>query len=73
MDLAQRYNETDIAIIQGLEPLLQEAERKGLWLVSHYQQIWFSPQQLRTHLANGKYLWGPPNWELRYPSERPMR
>lgn len=47
-----------------LEPLIQEAEKKGLWLETTYQAISFSPKELRENLANGRFLWGPVNWRL---------
>lgn len=51
-------------ILNGLEPLIQEAERKGLWLESTYQNIPFSPRELRTKNKNGEFVWGKVNWRL---------
>lgn len=49
---------------EAMEPLIKEAERKGLWLRSHYQHISFSPKELRAEMATGNFRWGPINWEL---------
>jgi len=57
-------------IRESIEALIQEAERKGLWLHCYYQDIWRSPQQLREANAKGQFLWGPVNWSLRDPKER---
>lgn len=53
----------------SMEPLLREAERKGLWLYCGYQNLWFSPQELRKAQDNGEFLWGVRNWKLRDPAE----
>ena len=55
------------AILDSLEPLLLKAEREGLWLHCDYQDLWFSPEQLRQEHAKGSFLWGPVNWELLEP------
>mgnify|MGYP001569389035 CR=1 FL=1 len=53
-----------------MESLLVEAEHKNLWLHCAYQDLWFSPEQLRRHQAEGRFRWGPVNWRLRQPHER---
>lgn len=53
----------------SMELLLAEAERSGQWLFTQYQGIWFSPAELRKNQADGRFLWGPVNWQLRHPSE----
>ncbi len=58
---------TDIA--KGLEPLFEEARERGLWFFCHYQQIWFSPDELERQHAEGKFRWGAINWQLRDPEE----
>ena len=47
-----------------------EAESTGKWLFTSYQQLWFSPSELRSHQANGRFRWGVVNWQLRDPRER---
>lgn len=59
---------TDVAAM--LAPLIQQAKSEGKWLWCHYQDLWFSPEQLAEENANGKFLWGPVNWRLRDPQER---
>ena len=56
-------------ILQSLEPLFRKAERECLWFRSPYQDLWFSPAELRANQANGRFIWGPENWELRDPIE----
>ena len=57
-------------IVALLEPLLAQAEREGKWLHCSYQDLWFSPKQLRERNAAGRFLWGPVNWTLRDPHEK---
>lgn len=40
-------------IIKLMEPMIKEAEEKGLWLESTYQNIPFSPKELRAKQAQG--------------------
>jgi len=42
-------------VIRLLEPLIQQAEREGKWLESTYQNIPFSPRELRAENAKGSY------------------
>jgi hypothetical protein len=53
-----------------VEELLREAERTGMWLWSQYQDLWFSPAELRKAQLEGKFRWGPENWKLRDPREQ---
>lgn len=57
-------------ILNGLEPLFKEAEKYGLWFYTSYQQLWLSPQELREEQANGRFIWGAANWQIRSPEER---
>lgn len=57
-------------ILDSLEPLFKEAEEEGLWFFSTYQRLWFSPEELREAHEEGRFIWGPDNWELRDPQER---
>lgn len=54
---------------RGRDELIRDAERRGLWLRSPYQNLWFSPQELRDQNAKGSFCWGPLNFELRDPQE----
>lgn len=58
------------AILQGLEPLFEEARRDGKWFWCRYQDLWFSPDELADRHANGKFIWGAVNWVLRDPQEQ---
>ena len=53
-----------------LRPLIQEAKDRKMWLHTYYQDIWFSPDELEAMNKEGRFLWGPVNWELRNPKER---
>lgn len=57
-------------ILDTLEPLFKEAEQENLWFYSNYQDMWFSPEELRKQHANGKFVWGATNWTLRSPYEK---
>lgn len=50
--------------------LIAQAEAEKKWLWCHYQDLWFSPAQLRAKNAAGKFIWGVVNWTLRDPQER---
>lgn len=54
----------------GLNALMDKAEAEGKWLWCNYQDIWFSPKQLREQNRNGKFRWGAVNWHLRDPQEK---
>lgn len=56
-------------ILEGLAALIDHAEHAGKWLHCSYQDLWFSPTELRAANAEGRMLWGPANWTLRDPSE----
>ena len=57
-------------ICESMAPLFEKAEKEGLWFRSPYQDLWFSPAELKAHQAKGNFCWGPVNWELRDPAER---
>jgi hypothetical protein len=61
---------TSIEIQRSLKPLFDRAERERLWFFSPYQQLWFSPGNLRQQQEAGNFRWGSANWELRDPRER---
>lgn len=54
----------------SMRPLFDQARREGKWFYTSYQQIWFSPDQLEAAQRDGRFRWGPCNWELRDPMER---
>lgn len=56
-------------IVKGLEPLFERADKEGLWFYCSYQNLWFSPEELRKEQANGRFRWGYPNWDLRDPAD----
>jgi len=53
-----------------LKRLTDQARKDGLWLYTDYQGLWFSPDQLDAANDEGRFLWGPVNWELRDPAEK---
>lgn len=57
------------AVLAGLDPLFERAAREGLWFWCNYQDIWFSPDELRQEHREGHYIWGAINWRLRDPRE----
>lgn len=57
-------------IKDGLAPLFERAEKEGLWFNSNYQDLWFSPSELKRKHEKDEFLWGACNWTLRKPSER---
>jgi hypothetical protein len=57
-------------LMQKLNALIDKAEAEGKWLFCNYQQLWFSPAELRAHNANNRFRWGAVNWQLRDPNER---
>lgn len=61
---------TENAILSEMKPLFEEARREGKWFWCRYQDLWFSPDQLAAEHANGRFIWGAVNWQLRDPIER---
>lgn len=53
-----------------MEPMIQQAEREGKWLHCYYQDMWFSPEQLRGEHKKGCFRCEPVNWTLRDPQEQ---
>ena len=56
-------------ILNELEPLFAEAEKNGLWFRCLYQDMWFTPQELREAHKEDRFVWGACNWELKNPQE----
>lgn len=57
-------------IADQLRGLIQQARSERKWLWCRYQDMWFSPDQLEEANRDGRFLWGPVNWQLRDPQER---
>lgn len=57
-------------ILDSLQPLFERAEREGLWFNCSYQDLWFSPTELKKLHKDGRFIWGAQNWTLRNPQER---
>jgi len=57
-------------VLKGLEPLFKKARKEKLWFYSPYQNLWFSPSDLKKEQRNGRFIWGACNWRLRDPRER---
>lgn len=53
-----------------MEELIRKALAENKWLWCRYQDLWFKPNELAEAQANGKFRWGPVNWEMRDPQER---
>jgi hypothetical protein len=62
--------DTKKKVLETLKPLFEKADKEGLWFYSYYQDIWFSPKELREKHEKGFFLWGAVNWKLRDPRER---
>ena len=54
-------------IVNGLKPLFEKAKKEGLWFNCHYQDLWFSPEELEERQAKGEFMWGAVNWTLKNP------
>lgn len=61
---------TDTSAYPILDEMMERARSEHLWFYCSYQHLWFSPAELAAHHANGRFRWGPVNWELRSPMER---
>lgn len=59
--------------VELMKPMIAQARAEGKWLHCHYQDLWFSPDQLEAEHAKGNFRWGPVNWALRDPQERIAR
>jgi hypothetical protein len=53
------------AILDGLKPLFKKARKEKLLFQSNYDRdIIFTPDELKKAQAEGRFVWGPVNWEL---------
>ena len=57
-------------ILNSIEYMFKLAEQENLWFYCNYQDMWFSPKELRNEHGSGKFIWGETNWTLRDPSEK---
>lgn len=53
-----------------MEPLLNEAREKGLWIVHHYSGEIFRPDELRQIQKDGVLRHGPINWGIMDPRDK---
>lgn len=51
-----------------MKALFAEAEGTDLWFHCLYQDLWFSPTELRREQKNGRFRWGAVNWKLENPA-----
>lgn len=49
--------------------LIEAARIKRLWLWCRYQDLWFSPDELKAANDDGRFIWSAVNWEMRSPAE----
>lgn len=49
--------------------MCDDAEKQGLWIHIHYQDLWYSPKEMRKEFNDGKFLWNRTSFELRDPQE----
>ena len=62
-------DESDLMMAE-LQTMAREAERTGKWFHCNYQDLWFSPREIRTLWDKGQFRWGPVNWKLLFPSTK---
>ena len=53
----------------GLAEMYTEAKATGKWFHLAYQNLWFSPDELKANMAEGRFRYGPVNWRLADPEE----
>lgn len=55
-----------------LDAMFEKANKEKLWFFINSMAtgpMWFSPTELDAQQKNGKFIWGPLNWQLRNPRE----
>lgn len=57
-------------ILLSLQPLFEKAEKEKLWFYCSYQDLWFSPKELKDMQKAGRFIWGEVNWVLKDPLEK---
>jgi MoxR-like ATPase len=55
-------------ILDGLKPLFEKARKEKLLFRSNYQGVLFTPDELEKAQDEGRFVWGPSNWELVHPA-----
>lgn len=60
-------------IENDMKKLFERAEKEGLWFYFRYQDMWFSPRELREEQERGNFLFGQVNWDLRDPQDEISR
>jgi hypothetical protein len=50
--------------------MFETAKDQGLWFYTSYQNLWFSPKELKEKQKMGSFIWGANNWKLRKPEEK---
>ena len=70
--MAQQHTDLGmkLRIQKDLKPLFDLAKIQKLWFWSRYQDLWFSPDDLKELQSKGRFIWGKDNWELRDPKEK---
>lgn len=51
-------------VFRLMKPLLQKARDNNCVLRSRYQGIYFTPDELEAAWKDGRFVWGPVNWDL---------
>lgn len=51
-------------MMESREELIAEAERRGMWLHTDYQNLTFSPRELREANERGQFKWGAASFRL---------
>jgi len=55
-------------ILKTLEALFFEAKKHSLWFYCGYNNLWFSPSELKKEHSENRYVWSVCNWALRNPN-----
>jgi MoxR-like ATPase len=63
----EKYMSEKQRILEGLKPLFEKARKEKLLFRSYYQSLIFIPDELEKAQAEGRFVWGPSNWELVHP------
>lgn len=56
-----------------LQPMIDEAEEKGLFFFHRQLKLWFSPSELKEENQRGNFIWGAHSWRLLSPDEKLAR
>lgn len=58
-----------IKVIRTVEDLIDVAEAQKLWIYCTYQDLWWTPAELRRDRAEGRFHWELTNFQQRDPQE----